>query len=556
MVMQDRLMYSDKKNILQLVALLELHGVRTVVLCPGSRNTPLIHTFVTHKAFECFSVTDERSAGFVALGLAQERNTPVVVCCTSGTALLNIHPAVCEAFYQRIPLIVVSADRPQAWIGQMDGQTLPQPGVFGSLVKKSVHLPEILSQEDEWYCNRLVNEAILECTHRECGPVQINVPLSEPLFQYGEEHLPAVRCIRRISAERISALVDTFRQAERCLILCGQLSPAQAERLQPLLQRQHAVVLSEHLSNLHFSGEKARLRFFDAALSAMDDAAQEALAPDLLITFGGHIVSKRLKKMLRKHPPREHWHITPQGEVVDLFCALTHVVETTPEEFFKTMVTAPEDKGLAYRKQWIDACHLPQSGANAYSSMMAVEQLLQAIPPASCLHLANSSAVRLAALFPLPADTRVFCNRGTSGIEGSLSTAIGYASVSGRLNFVLIGDLSFFYDMNALWNGTIRSNLRILLLNNQGGGIFHTLPGMDVESPSCRYVEAKHQATASGWVKDCGLVYCRVENAEQLSEGIRLLTDPHLDSPVLVEVFSEIEGDAAAFKAFFSSLKN
>lgn len=549
-------MYSEKKNILQLVSLLELHGVRTVVLCPGSRNTPLIHTFVTHKAFECFSVTDERSAGFVALGLAQERNTPVVVCCTSGTALLNIHPAVCEAFYQHLPLIVVSADRPQAWIGQMDGQTLPQPGVFGPLVKKSVHLPEILSEEDEWYCNRMVNEAILECTHRECGPVQINIALSEPLFQYGATAMPEVRCIRRVEAERVSDLTTAFRTAERRMLICGQLTPAQAARLQPLLQQFDGVVLSEHLSNLHLKEEKSSLRYFDAALSTLGEAQQKEFAPDLLITMGGHIVSKRLKKMLRKYPPREHWHITPQGEVVDLFCALTHVVEMKPEDFLCAVSTTVSDETSAFLKQWADLCRVSQPAPETFSSLMAVGHLLGALPKSSCLHLANSSAVRLAALYPIASGIRVFCNRGTSGIEGSLSTAIGYASVSKELNFVLIGDLSFFYDMNALWNGAIRSNLRILLLNNQGGGIFHTLPGMDLESPSCRYVEAVHGATARGWVKDCGLVYFKAETPEQLAEGIRLLTDPHLDAPVLVEVFTDIEHDTEAFKAFFDSLKN
>ena len=180
-------MYSDKKNVLQLVALLRAHGVRRAVLCPGSRNVPLVQAFATCGGFECFSVTDERSAGFFAIGLALHVQAPVVVCCTSGSALLNLHPAVCEAFYRRVPLVVVSADRPAAWIGQMDGQTLPQPGVFGGLVRKAVNLPEVRTEEDEWYANRLVNEALLEVDHHGYGPVHINVPLSEPLFHFTAE---------------------------------------------------------------------------------------------------------------------------------------------------------------------------------------------------------------------------------------------------------------------------------------------------------------------------------------------------------------------------------
>ena len=190
-------MYSDKKNILQLVALLIEHGVSNIVLCPGSRNSPIVHTLANHSFFNCHSVTDERSAGFFAVGLALHGGKPAAVCCTSGTALLNIHPAVAEAFYQKVPLVVISADRPAAWIGQMDGQTLPQPGVFGSLVKKSVQLPEIHTDQDEWYCNRLINEALLELNHHGKGPVHINVPISEPLFQFTTPELPKVRVITR-----------------------------------------------------------------------------------------------------------------------------------------------------------------------------------------------------------------------------------------------------------------------------------------------------------------------------------------------------------------------
>ena len=190
-------MYSDKKNILQLASLLIEHGISNVVFCPGSRNAPIVHTLANHSFFNCHSVTDERSAGFFALGLALHGGKPAAICCTSGTALLNIHPAVAEAFYQEVPLVVISADRPTAWIGQMDGQTLPQPGVFGSLVKKSVHLPEIHTEQDEWYCNRLINEALLELNHHGKGPVHINVPISEPLYQFTTPELPKVRVITR-----------------------------------------------------------------------------------------------------------------------------------------------------------------------------------------------------------------------------------------------------------------------------------------------------------------------------------------------------------------------
>ena len=222
-------MYTDKKNILQLVALLQAHGITKIVLCPGSRNIPIVHTLSNHPDFTCYAVTDERSAGYFAIGLTLNGGKPAAICCTSGTALLNLHPAVAEAFYQNVPLVVISADRPAAWIGQMDGQTLPQPGVFQSLVKKSVNLPEIHTDEDEWYCNRLINEALLEMNHHGKGPVHINVPISEPLFQFTTDTLPEVRVITRYQGLNVydrdyNDLIDRMNKYQKRMIIVGQMN--------------------------------------------------------------------------------------------------------------------------------------------------------------------------------------------------------------------------------------------------------------------------------------------------------------------------------------------
>ena len=196
-------MYTDKKSILQLAALLKAHGIRKIVLCPGSRNIPI--------------------------GLALHGGSPAAICCTSGTALLNIHPAVAEAFYQQVPLVVISADRPAAWIGQMDGQTLPQPGVFGNLVKKSVNLPEVNTDEDEWYCNRLINEALLELNHHGKGPVHINVPVSEPFFLLPVNELPNARVITRYQGLSVydkdyEPLIERLNKYQRRMMVVGQMN--------------------------------------------------------------------------------------------------------------------------------------------------------------------------------------------------------------------------------------------------------------------------------------------------------------------------------------------
>ena len=332
-------MYTDKKNILQLVALLEAHGITKVVLCPGSRNIPLVHTLSNHPNFTCYPVTDERSAGYFAIGLALNGGKPAAVCCTSGTALLNLHPAVAEAFYQNVPLVVISADRPAAWIGQMDGQTLPQPGVFQNLVKKSVNLPEIHTEEDEWYCNRLVNEALLETKHHGKGPVHINVPISEPLFQFTSDTLPEVRVITRYQGLNVydrdyNDLIDRMNKYQKRMIIVGQMNLIYLfEKKHTKLLYKHFAWLTEHIGNQTVPG--IPVKNFDAAIYAMPEEKIDQMTPELLITYGGHVVSKRLKKFLRQHPPKEHWHISPDGEIVDLYGALTTVIEMDRLSFWR-----------------------------------------------------------------------------------------------------------------------------------------------------------------------------------------------------------------------------
>lgn len=554
-------MYSDKKNILQLVALLQAHGVTRVVLCPGSRNAPIVHTLIGHPAFTCYSVTDERSAGFFAMGLALHGGQPAAVCCTSGTALLNLHPAVAEAFYQKVPLVVISADRPASWIGQMDGQTLPQPGVFHALVKKSVSLPEINTPDDEWYCNRLINEALLELNHHGKGPVHINVPISEPLFHFTEDSLPQVRVITRYQGLNIydrdyNELIDRLNKYNKRMVIVGQMNLIYLfdKKYSKLLYKQFAW-FTEHLGNQTVPG--IPLKNFDAALYAMLEETKEKMTPELVITYGGHIVSKRMKNYLRQHPPKEHWHVSPDGEVIDLFeGALTTVIEMDPFEFLEKIAFLLDNRTPEYPRLWENYCKSFLEPAFVYSEMSAIGALIKALPGECALHLANSSAVRYAQLFTIPDTVEVCCNRGTSGIEGSLSTAVGYAAASTKLNFVVIGDLSFFYDMNALWNNHFGSNLRILLLNNGGGEIFHTLPGLDMSGTSHRFVTAVHKTSAKGWAEERGFLYLKVEDEVQLTEAMVTFTQSELlTQPVLMEVFTNKNKDARILKDYYHNLK-
>lgn len=687
--------YSVKKNVLQLVALMISHGVKRVILCPGSRDIPLVQTILSSGKFETWSITDERSAGFFALGLAQERNNrePVAVVVTSGSSLLNLHPAVSEAFYQQIPLLVISADRPKAWIGQMDGQTLPQEDVFRTLVRKSVSLVEIQSPEDEWYVNRMVNEALLELDHHGKGPVHINVPVSDPFFDFSVTELPHARVIRRydlnsyrqlelqqrlyddqnpldvdLEQERLKqlesfnafrcmtsagcadhchgdccrtpagsdascsdcnnygsmeswaqALAGYLAQSGSIMLVVGQsldgLSCGTSHQLWTDLSSS-MVVLAETITNVEYAhGICTQVDLFISELSvaapliAEDRAnsprsvsyARALTPPDLVITVGGHIISKNLRRFLRTHRPANHLHVSPDGSIADLFKCVTGVVEMDGDRFIKVLHRAvailkerhPVDlkaimEGAAeeckvnpvasckstvetLRRLMRNTRHtLPDLARSRalyaslarnlmsvmctpgfdFSHMNALDRLMSCLPDNTTVHLANSSTVRYAQIFGnrghQDRNITVLSNRGVNGIEGSLSTAIGYASASSRLNVIIIGDLSFFYDMNALWNEYVRSNVRILLLNNGGGEIFHALPGLSLDEAGKKYVTAQHHSQAKGWAESRGFKYISISSDDEVDAALDELIAPldTTDKPVMVEFFTRATTDA------------
>lgn len=485
-------MYSDKRNIQQLAALLQAHGVEDIVVCPGSRNAALVHTFSQMGSMRCRSVTDERSAGFQAIGLSLATDRPVAVCITSGSAVANVHPAVCEAFYQGVPLVVISADRPQAWIGQMDGQTMPQQGVFGPMVRRSVSLPEVHTAENDWHCNRLINEALLEATHGTGGPVHINVPVSEPFYEFHTPELPPVRVIRR-SAD-VSSLARRFAQASRPMIVVGQYP-------RPLRQLpKGCVMVSEQLGNQR-EGIRGDL---DNLIASIPENEKKAYVPDLVISLGGHLVSKCMKAFLRGNAPREHWDVNGRGEVRDTFQCLTTIVECGEEELLDALDAQGADH--AFTKRWNAlALKLKTEGESVVGS------LIRLLPEGAVLHLANSSAVRMAEHHRIRPDVTVCCNRGINGIEGSTSTAVGYALAHPeRPNYLITGDLAFFYDQNALWSQPMPQNLHILLLNNGGGGIFDRLP-LPQDERSQAFIRGRHTTSAEPVCRQYGVRYLQGE---------------------------------------------
>ncbi len=539
--------FSSHSNVRQLAALMLAHGVTRCVLCPGSRNAPISATLSALEGMECRCVTDERSAAFAALGWAQQELEPVAVCVTSGSALLNTAPAMAEAYYRRMPLLVLSADRPPSAIGQQQGQTIPQPGALGALVRCAVDLPE----HDEAHASRLINEALLALRHRGGGPAHINIPLSEPLFGEDGSPLPAPRIIRRTELARMDAeqeeeLLKQVRALPRRLILLGQL-PDVPDLLECGLDEKSFALVGEHLCH---AGTHAQTRP-DLLLGPEPEADW---SPDLLITYGGCIISKRLAALFRAHPPKEHWHVGEDGELIDTYGCLTRVVEGEPREFWELLGAFADEGDAAYAARWQQP--VPTFPTGEYCGISLVGRLMEALPikdiPAFCtLHLGNSSAVRYAQLFPLHPCVYVQCNRGVNGIEGSVSTALGHAMADGFPNILIIGDLSFFYDMNALWMPGVRGNMRILLLNNGTGGIFSVVKGLPASPATC----GDHEAQAQAWAQSMGWHYMAVRGNGDVPAALAALCAPVAEGqkPLFVEAFTDAAEDARLLRAFYQN---
>ena len=560
-------MYSNKENVNILTSLLLEYGVSDAVVCPGSRNAPIVHNLSVCEAIRCRPVTDERSAAFYALGLAIATRRPTVVCVTSGSALLNVMPAVAEAAYQHVPLVVISADRPQQWIDQLDGQTIPQSDALGRFVRKAVQLPEPHNDEERWLCRRLVNEAMHLATCRQGAPVHINVPISEPLFEFSTEQLPQLSRFNNIKRAAINDasmdMPDAFHDATRPMIVIGQLAHGTVshETIRSLSEKY--VVMSEPLSNpsymtIHFD-EAIRYIVSDNSSINDDEDDKTAYYPDYVIYVGDTLVSKPARRFLR-NAKAPSCLITPDAaDIHDPLMTLTDIVECDSDSInalLASLCDAPDtDERCRFHDRWqsfLDACAAHADAyAPEYSQMATVkyfEEQLADLDIDICVHYANSSAVRLACIY---AQHYVWCNRGVNGIEGSLSTAAGFSLATHDMTVCVIGDLRFFYDQNALWNSNLRGNLRIILLNNRGGGIFRQLPGLSDSPAADDLVMASHENTAQGICTQNDIGYMSAKNMDEMQIGIVTLLTRESERPMLLEVFTDCNDDMKALEKYF-----
>jgi 2-succinyl-5-enolpyruvyl-6-hydroxy-3-cyclohexene-1-carboxylate synthase len=534
-------------------------GVKYAILSPGSRSAPLALSFIRNKNIRSFIINDERSAAYVALGIAQNTGQPVVLVCTSGTAALNYAPAVAEAYYQKIPLIVFTADRPPEWIGQGENQTINQAGIYhpNILASKQVHI--FYNDENaEYDAFRTLNELINKAFFPVKGPVHINVPMREPIYHYNEPNEeetipPNISLILSepiLSSDLQKELLADLKKHRKILVIAGTYQPDLELKLtiNELLLKSDIVFIPDITSNMQ--GINKSILQADLLLNISDENDMDIFQPSLLISFGGPMVSKSLRQFLRTFKPKEHWHINPTGEAPDTYQALNKIIQTNPLQFFRFVldnITSLKDafSNIFYQK-WKEENEQAAEGIlntikeEQNNELFAVSRVLKYLPKDSILQLGNSMPVRLVSTITLKSNTysdniRVFSNRGTSGIDGCLSTAVGAALSTDETVTVILGDQSFFYDRNALWNKNLPSNLKIVMLNNHGGGIFKTIKGPSQQPEFNEYFIAGQPIIAENTVQQHNLNYLYCDDLNKIDGFIEELYLKN-DKAVVLEI--------------------
>lgn len=551
-------------------------GVTHAVICPGSRSAPLVFAFNRHPHIKTFVIVDERSAGYIAMGMAQQLQKPVALICTSGTAALNFYPAIAEAFYQKIPLIVLTADRPAELLNQQDGQMINQQGVYGSHVRTQMQLfvdswqliVDSAEQNDK-YKSTAITEQVSSVLHKSMypvfGPVHINVPLTEPLYKISQED-SQINPNNLFESKPLLAntpyKLGTLNQ-EKIMVLIGQGLPNEdiSILIKSLARHSNVVVLADVVSNQQ---DHTSIKHFDYIISQADAESLKALEPQVLISMGGPVLSKALKHWLKKQKPIKHIRmqddfiqVNTYGNVTDYVSSnhLAVIIENIPEpntiqtESYKHVWNGFEEKAQEAIQQFI----IDNTLSKTHSELLSVNSILKALPANSQLQIANSSSVRYVSYLGLPENNlSAFCNRGTSGIDGCTSTAIGAALISNELVTLITGDLAFFYDRNAFWNKYVPNNLRIVLLNNQGGGIFNLIDGPNSQPELEDFFLTPHHQTAKNMSEDFGLDYYFCKNHLELEELLNTFFEPG-ERPKIVEISSDIVENSEVFREFKSA---
>ncbi|NNE78211.1 MAG: 2-succinyl-5-enolpyruvyl-6-hydroxy-3-cyclohexene-1-carboxylic-acid synthase, partial [Pricia sp.] len=498
-----------------------------------------------------------RSAAFFALGIAQQLREPEAVVCTSGSALLNYYPAVAEAFYSGIPLVVISADRPIYKIDVGDGQTIRQDDVFQRHIGYSANLRQDVihakASIEKYIPKWLENDSVesiqhniqahndkelntaLNIAHQVKLPVHINIPFEEPL--YNTISKPSINAFlvpidngTKDKISNIERFAEIWNNAKRKMVLVGVNPPNVIEQdfLDALAQDPSVIVFTETTSNIHHPNFFPSIDSIIAPIEKSEnrETMWDTLQPEILLTFGGLIVSKKIKAFLREYKPKYHWHID-ELKAYDTFFALSNHIKTDANSFFTQFIPLVRTIESDYFPFWNVKRRVYETERKKYinkipfSDMLAFDSIIESIPDGYQVQLANSSTVRYAQLFNMNPTLSVFCNRGTSGIDGSTSTAVGASLYVQNPTVLITGDLSFFYDSNGLWNDYIRPDFRIILINNNGGGIFRILPGREDTANFSTYFETAHHLRAEHLSRQFGFDHELVADEASVKSSLK-----------------------------------
>ena len=564
---------SEKEGVQQLAEAFYNQGVKVIVFSPGSRNAPLVVTFANDDRFDCYVIPDERSAAFYALGMAEQSKAPVAIMCSSGSASLNYYPAISEAFYRNIPLIVVSSDRPSEWIDQGDGQTIRQNNVFENHICAATTLFESPHSEDQkWFNRRKMDELLITAKSPDGGPVHFNFPFNEPLYNQIEKKTTKnsqnfrerLNLDHQLTTLQKEKLRNIWNSSAKKLILCGQLPKNNYlnEQLKNLAADKSVAIVVENTSNLQ---DRSFIHCIDRTISSFIDTDQELYQPDLLITIGGAVVSKKIKSYLRESQPKQHWKIGEQFQFMDTYQSLSTSIPMDVNSFFDFLLEDGFQRNSSrYGEQWKQLDYLASEKHDTYLSTVPYSDLsvfnfiLDAVPDQSQLHLSNSSVIRYTQLFDPIKSISYFCNRGTSGIDGVMSTSIGVTLASGEemVNTLIIGDMSFFYDSNAFWNHHLPTNFRVFLINNGGGGIFDIIPGPHKTPNKDEYFVTKQSFSAKSICETFNINYFKASSIEEIDEQLDTFYDilPN-NRPAVMEIFTSSEESSEILDRYFKMIR-
>ncbi|WP_262150327.1 2-succinyl-5-enolpyruvyl-6-hydroxy-3-cyclohexene-1-carboxylic-acid synthase [Chryseobacterium foetidum] len=552
--------YSSKRSVQILAHLLQQYGISDIIISPGSRNAPLAIHFSEIDSFNCFSIVDERSAAFVGMGMAMSEKKPVVLTCTSGSAAANYYPAVTEAFYSNTPLLILTADRPTDYTDIFDGQTIRQNNLFHQHSYGDFQLLEDSKDDAENINSETIKKAIELCFEKR-GPVHINIPLEEPLYELVSElpTFPSVEhTIRQKEYEMPSNLIADWNTSQRIMILVGtrDYSAELENQLTQLVKNHTVVVLCEANSNLY---HEKFFKHIDRYITGFTEEDYRQYAPDLLITVGQNVVSKRVKQFLRNAHPKQHWHLDEVWQP-DTYFALTQKIEIKPELFFSKLLNFAALEPKPFYNLWDvlrdkkDLKHEQYLNLVEYSDFYFFNKVSHSVPENYNIHFSNSSAIRYAQLFDF-GKRRIYCNRGTSGIDGSTSTAMGFAIKNEKPTLLLTGDLSFMYDVNGLWNQYIPPFTRIIIFNNGEGNIFKIIPGPGNANSNTvdEFIATKHHKNVEFLAKHFGFSYTKVEDEMTLDRVMDNFFKADIQ-PKILEVVTAGKSNAEILKTYFKSL--